>query len=319
MSQHDYHFIEKQKRSCLMHMTRNEYEYFTKPYKKIIKQVLLEIDFFLEDIKGINVFSITSRIKDYESVLRKKERLNLDIEEIQDIAGIRIVVGVLDEVEVVTRLFKRKEESNDLKIENINDLKKNNGYKARHIIVSFRGNYTRSAFPTRVEVQIATVLQFSFNFLSRVWFYKSQNSYSDKWKNDFIKISKVLQETDHKISELQSQVLDIDSNDFGGNYVSPLSLKIIVASVFNEEITIDESVDLCRMIVDKGLTTNDDVKNFFLSKEINTLREDMLSIDSIEGIFYRNIARDLSKHSFWITLGTQYDYLNKTISKYRDH
>ena len=92
-------------------MDRVEFLHFRRAYERALRQVLLDFEFFVEDFIGINIYSVTHRLKSFESALEKSKRLKIQIDEMHDIAGMRIVVSTLDEVEVVARFFSRKEVS----------------------------------------------------------------------------------------------------------------------------------------------------------------------------------------------------------------
>src|SRR5262245_59610721 len=120
-------------------MNRAEYLKFRRPYDRVLRQLLLEFEFFKEDAIGVNIHSIQHRLKTYESAVEKSSRLKIPIVEMQDIAGIRIVVATTDEVDVVARFFSRKADSNDLTIQSDKQINKQDGYRARHLVLEFSG------------------------------------------------------------------------------------------------------------------------------------------------------------------------------------
>ncbi|WP_445630146.1 hypothetical protein [Nostoc sp. DSM 114167] len=184
-------------------MNITEYLKFIKPYDRALRQLRLELDFFLEEVKGVNVYSVQSRLKTYESALEKSRKLkNLNISDMQDIAGIRIVLATFEEVDVLARFLSRKADSNDLIIELDEAIQKSNGYRARHIVVKFQGHYSRSVYPTRIEIQLQTILQHAYNFISRAWVYKSEHTFPKDWHQSFREISQTLAQLDTSISKL---------------------------------------------------------------------------------------------------------------------
>ena len=121
-------------------MNRAEYLRFRRPYERVLRQVLLELEFFVEDLVGVNIHSISHRLKSFDSALEKSRRLSLPIAEMQDIAGIRVVVATLEEVDIVTRFFSRKVDSKDLTIKLDKVIEKKEGYRARHLVLKFAGH-----------------------------------------------------------------------------------------------------------------------------------------------------------------------------------
>lgn len=131
-------------------MDRNEYLLFRRPYERALRQLRLELEFFLEDVRGINAHTISERLKAFESALAKSQNINLPISDLQDIAGLRIVVATATEVDVIARFFFRKADSEDLAISTDKRIEKGDGYRARHLVVEFGGHYIRDLFTPRV-------------------------------------------------------------------------------------------------------------------------------------------------------------------------
>jgi hypothetical protein len=50
-------------------MNRAEYLRFRRPYERVLRQLLLELEFFVEDLVGVNIHSITHRLKSFDSAL----------------------------------------------------------------------------------------------------------------------------------------------------------------------------------------------------------------------------------------------------------
>jgi ppGpp synthetase/RelA/SpoT-type nucleotidyltranferase len=150
-------------------MTQEEFIRFRRPYERALPQLLLDFEFFLEDIKGVQVYLIDHRLKSFESASVKAQRLGIPITELQDIAGMRVVVATGAQVDIVARFFSRKAVSKDLTILSDRHVEKADGYRARHLVLGFGGHYSRSMHPARVEVQCLTITQHAFNFVSRAW------------------------------------------------------------------------------------------------------------------------------------------------------
>ncbi|MCK4579848.1 MAG: RelA/SpoT domain-containing protein, partial [Dehalococcoidia bacterium] len=288
-------------------MTETEYKEFLRPHTRAVRQILVDLDFFIEDIGPINVFSISSRLKEYRRAIRKSRRLDTPIQDLQDLAGIRIVVATQHEVDVVARFFYREESSKDLEIESDDSLSRESGYRARHIIAVVQPCYTRSMHPARIEVQLVTVLQHAFNFMSRAWVYKSQTQLSEQWHTDFVALSKELRKLDKRAGRLHAQVISSASTLADEAILTPMSYQRLVQKVFGEDISLDEAIDSCRFMVDLGCRTNGAVRLFFEDERIEELRQRFGESTSGVAKSWGGIVEEMSKHSFWLIFGTQYE------------
>ena len=295
-------------------MDINEYLKFRKPYERVLRQLLLELDFFIEEVKGVNINSVQHRLKSYNSARDKSIRTNQDISQLHDIAGIRIVVATFAEVQIIARFFSRKQVCNDLVIKWDEVIEKDDGYRARHIVVEFKGHYSRfSSHPTLVEIQLQTILQNAYNFISRAWVYKNKYIYSNDWDQNFKQVSKELNQLDQKIFELQEEVLKIAEGD--NEALTPFSYQRIVADIFSENVDLDDAVDISPMLVNNGINTNEKLKKFLLDPRILSLRERFLNLESEHKKGFVVVISGFPLHIFWLMFGIRLKACNQMLDE----
>ncbi len=286
-------------------MNSSEFHRFRRPYDRVLRQLMLELEFFIEDLVGINIYTLTSRLKTYQSAIDKSKRLNLKIHEMQDIAGIRIVVSTIDEVDVIARFFSRKSDSKDLIIKSDKTIERVNGYRARHLILEFSGHYSRSMHSTCVEVQVLTLLQSTFNYISRAWIYKANLELSKEWVSDFQRISSELHDIDQKINQLQKQVIESSVSSKPDDPITPFSFQKVVNETFDETIQLGDAVDIVRMLIDLGCDTNEKLRNFLKRKDILAMYKNIIAIDSKNGQAIINVVKNMPVYMFYIMFGTR--------------
>jgi len=294
-------------------MTEVEYKTLLRPHIRAVRQLLADLDFFREDIGPINVFSISSRLKSYGSAIRKSQQISIPVQNLQDLAGIRIVVATSREVEVLASFFRRGKESGDLEIESDKPLSKESGYRARHIVVVMKPYYTRSMHPARIEIQLMTILQQAFNFMSRAWVYKSDSQMSAKWQSNFSDFAKDLRRVDRLADRLHSEGLKSASTLDDAAVLTPMSYQQLVKKVFGEDISLDEAVDSCRFMVDLSCRTNGAVRIFFEDNRIEQLRKKCQCATG-KAAWLRSLTNE-TKHMFWLLFGTRYDAIAKLLDE----
>lgn len=298
-------------------MTEHEYKKMLKPYSRALQQLLLELEFFLEDIGPINIYSISSRLKSFPKALRKSRQFKIEIQDLQDLAGIRVVVATQKEVDVITRFFTRQKYVNDLKVESDKKIARENGYRARHIVVNLKGNYKRSMYASRIEIQLQTIFEHAYNFISRAWVYKNEKCFSEDWKSNFLELSKMLAIIDEKIVKLHDEVIKSSAKDGDDEPLSPLSYQRIVHSIFNEEVKLDDAVDSCRFYADLGYNTNGKLKNFLNNPEIHRLRDHLSTLNDPYGVKIARFFLDLPFNQFWGLAGTRISAMYELIDKFK--
>jgi len=288
-------------------MTEAEYRKHIRPHARAVRQLLTDLDFFIEDIGPISLFSISSRLKDFGRAAKKSRRLGISADQLQDLAGIRIVVATQREVDVVARFFYREQDSDDLEVESDENLSREDGYRARHIVAVMQPRYTRSVRPARVEIQLLTVLQHAFNFMSRAWVYKSESCLSPEWRSGFSELARDLRKQDKLANALHSEVIQSASTLDDAAQLTPMSYQRLVHKVFGEDISLDAAVDSCRMMVDLGCCTNGALRSFFEDDRIEHLRRKFSTSTSAFAKSSREMVEDWPKNTFWTTFGTRYE------------
>lgn len=279
-----------------------EYEKILEPHMRALGKLELELEFFLRDVGSIDVFSISSRIKEYGKAIRKSKQQSVAIDELDDLAGLRIVVGAAPEVSVAERFFTRQKYGKDIEIKKRKRIKRRDGYRALHLVIELKGHYQRSGYPGRVEVQLQTIFEHAFNFLSRNWNYKQPWQTSSQWKTDFTRVSKSLEKIEKAVSALYTDLVDSASNAEDAP-LTPHFLRQIVLREFGEKIDISDAVDSCRMYSDIGYRTSGQIKSFFRDSNIRELYELVLqNKNNNEAVSH--LAK-LGRNLFWQTFGTR--------------
>lgn len=290
-------------------MEKADYEDFTRPYKRALKQLILELENYFEDIH-INVYSITHRIKSINNAIEKSNKLEKSLNELQDIAGIRIVVSSEIEKQIVTCFFNRKVKIDKMKIISQKQINKKEGYRALHLIFEMAGHYSRSSYKTLIEIQIMTMFEYSFNIISRTWIYKSTKALSNEWHNNFRLLSKKLIDIDKNVNDLYSEMIQNKKNINSFELLTPLSYKLIINEIFNEEISLDDAVDYTVFMTGFGYRTNQSIIDFYMNEEVeNFWKECKYNNKTLLGISFGI----LSKRSFFDMIGLRLKIVKELI------
>lgn len=298
-----------------MHLELKDYLKFIRPYERVIRQLLLDFEFFSEDAAGINIYAVHHRLKSFESAREKASRLNIPITELHDIAGLRIVVSTAKEVDVVVRFVYRKADAKDLVVESDRRIEKPDGYRARHLVLKVRGSYSRSVHETVVEIQLQTLMEHAYNYISRAWVYKSDRALSEEWREEFLHVSRALAELDGKITSLQAEVLESAILGKDEEWLTAFSFQRIVKDIFDESISIDDAVDAVQFLVDLGCNTNGLLRRFFADKRTLRVRDRFVGMLNTTGRKAAEIMINMPIHQFYLLYGVRIDAAEEFITK----
>lgn len=127
-------------------------------------QTKLEVldDEFSVEYKRNPISFIKTRIKKPESIYRKLQKLGYDFtaeniqEQLNDVAGVRIVCAFIDDIYTVADLIAGQDDIKVIKIKDYIKKPKPNGYRSYHMIIEIPVFFSKGKTPMRVELQIRT-------------------------------------------------------------------------------------------------------------------------------------------------------------------
>lgn len=193
-------------------LKRAEYRAFTHALESLLKQLLIA--------KGIGVVTIEARAKTIESFCGKIEREDKDysdpINQITDLAGIRIITYQISDIESVSEIIE-----NNLKVDPANSIDKGQsleadrfGYASVHYVVSLED--TRAGLPEyaafaglRGEIQVRTVLQHAWAAIDHKLRYKSKEEIPAKLRRQLYRISALLETADEQFESLTARITEV--------------------------------------------------------------------------------------------------------------
>lgn len=194
----------------------NELMKVYKQAKEQLEELLLLIKYAAKQYYGYDVINnITSRIKSPQSIIDKMKKKNYDltydnlINNINDIAGIRIVCPMKSDIELVKNIIYKIPNIEILKEKNYINKAKKSGYSAYHLIIEVPLEYNNQTVYVKVEVQIRTMVMDFWATNEHKIKYKSENKISVFDSKKLEIYAKILNKIDEKITEIyQKQIIE---------------------------------------------------------------------------------------------------------------
>ena len=178
-------------------------------YKSALKQLELQMNIIKDEFKLIYNYDlidhIDTRIKEPKSIVKKMEKKKYDktylnlIEKINDIAGIRIVCTLKDDIFFIRDLVKQIPDIHILKEKDYVTNPKESGYSSYHMIVEVPVKLTQKTIYVKCEIQIRTLaMDFWASFEHKVK-YKTKNDVNPKMSNELVNCAKMINKFDTKM------------------------------------------------------------------------------------------------------------------------
>lgn len=183
-------------------------------YKSALNQLETQMNIIKDEFKIMYNYdlidNIVTRIKEPKSIIKKMEKkkyektyINL-IEKINDIAGIRIICTLKDDIFFIKDLIKQMQDIHILKEKDYVTHPKESGYSSYHLVVEVPVRLSQKTVYVKCEIQIRTLaMDFWANFEHKVK-YKNENDISKKASNELIAYAKMISNFDNKMMKLKN-------------------------------------------------------------------------------------------------------------------
>lgn len=183
-------------------------------YKSALNQLETQMNIIKDEFKVMYNYdlidNIVTRIKEPKSIIKKMEKkkyektyINL-IEKINDIAGIRIICTLKDDIFFIKDLIKQMQDIHILKEKDYVTHPKESGYSSYHLVVEVPVKLSQKVVYVKCEIQIRTLaMDFWANFEHKVK-YKNENDISKKASNELIAYAKMISNFDNKMMKLKN-------------------------------------------------------------------------------------------------------------------
>ena len=186
--------------------------------KKQLEDVLLLIKYAAKQYYGYDIINnITSRIKTPQSIITKMKKKNYEltyvnlINNINDIAGIRIVCPMKSDIEIIKGIIHKIPNIDVLKEKDYLNQVKKSGYSGYHMIIEVPLEYQEQKIYVKVELQIRTMAMDFWATNEHKIKYKTNNKISALDSRKLEIYAKVLNKMDDKIADIyKKQRLEMD-------------------------------------------------------------------------------------------------------------
>ena len=178
-------------------------------YKMAIKELNTKIEIFKEEFKTFYDYDlvdhINTRIKSPKSIIQKMKKKECKltykemIENINDIAGIRVVCPLQKDIYSIKNLIQSIPGIETLKEKDYITQPKESGYSAYHIILGVPVMLSKQLIYVKVEVQIRTMAMDFWSSLEHKMKYKTKEEPSKKKSKEWVNCAKAINKLDEKM------------------------------------------------------------------------------------------------------------------------
>mgnify|MGYP001205240940 FL=1 len=152
---------------------------------------------------------ITGRVKPVQSILEKAERKQIPlnkIEEIQDIAGVRVVCPFVEDIYMVVDMIRERKDLKIVAEKDYIEKNKESGYRSYHIIVEYPVETIHGMKEVLAEIQIRTLAMNFWATNEHSLNYKYKGSIPEKIKARLKMAAEAAFMLDEEMSKIRDEV-----------------------------------------------------------------------------------------------------------------
>ncbi|MGZ4161374.1 MAG: GTP pyrophosphokinase [Neobacillus sp.] len=163
----------------------NHWDQFLAPYKQAVDELKIKLKGmrrqFELDSSHSPIEFVTGRVKPIASILDKANQKGIPLdrleEEIQDIAGMRMMCQFVDDIHTVVNLLRNRNDLEIVEERNYISHKKMSGYRSYHVVIRYPVQTIQGEKKILAEIQIRTL---AMNFWATI-----EHSLNYKYKGAF--------------------------------------------------------------------------------------------------------------------------------------
>ena len=180
------------------------------PYDLAVRELLVKFNHIISEYRSRNLYSpietVTGRVKSISSILEKCRKKDIPIEniteQIEDIAGMRIMCQFVEDIYKVVDIIKNR---SDMKIVHEKDYIKNvkpSGYRSYHLIVNYNVETMEGTRTIFVEIQIRTLAMNFWASTEHQLRYKKSRVFTEEMQQELKKCADIMADADDKMQNL---------------------------------------------------------------------------------------------------------------------
>ena len=194
------------------------------PYELAVKELQVKFRHLIKEHHGKGLYSpiesVSGRVKSVSSILEKMQRKGIAPEEmeeqVEDIAGIRIICQFVEDIEKVADLIQKR---SDIEIKSEKDYirhMKDSGYRSYHLIVYYTVETMNGPKRIQVEIQIRTMAMDFWASLEHKINYKFEGNAPEHVKRELIECAGMVSALDNRMQELNEEIKALSKEDTDG-------------------------------------------------------------------------------------------------------
>ncbi|WP_167956293.1 GTP pyrophosphokinase [Anaerosporobacter faecicola] len=190
------------------------------PYVLAVDELVVKFNHIIAEYRNAGEYSpieqVNGRVKKISSILEKAQKKKIPFEniedQIEDIAGIRIICQFVEDIDKVVELIKGR---NDMQIKVIKDYishQKDSGYRSYHLIIYYTVQTLHGPKRLQAEIQIRTLAMNFWATIEHSLQYKYKHNMPQHIKDRLWRASEAIIVLDEEMSSVRDEIMDAQNS-----------------------------------------------------------------------------------------------------------
>ncbi len=205
------------------------------PYELAVNELIVKFEHLIAEHRQNDLYSpiesITGRVKSVASILEKMHRKNIPLErmeeEVEDIAGVRIICQFEEDIEKVAGIIQNR---SDMEVKMEKDYLrhiKQSGYRSYHLIIYYTVETLQGPKKLQAEIQIRTMAMNFWATIEHSLQYKYKGDMPEHVAERLIRSADAIIALDREMSLVRNEIIDAqNSSQMQSNIVRDILISI---------------------------------------------------------------------------------------------
>ncbi|MEH7385039.1 GTP pyrophosphokinase family protein [Bacillus sp. JJ1521] len=191
-----------------------DWDLFLAPYKQAVDELKIKLKGMRTQFEMQGTHSpiefVTGRVKPIPSILDKATKKNIPLdkieEEMQDIAGLRMMCQFVDDIKRVVELLRMRNDLEIIEERNYITQKKESGYRSYHLVIKYPVQTIDGEKKILVEIQVRTLAMNFWATIEHSLNYKYKGRFPEEIEHRLQRASEAAFLLDEEMSKIRGEI-----------------------------------------------------------------------------------------------------------------
>ena len=190
------------------------------PYELAVKELIVKFEHIISEHRENDLYSpieqVSGRVKSVSSILEKMQRKHIPMErmeeEVEDIAGIRIICQFEEDIETVASLIQNRSDMTIKSEKNYLKHVKQSGYRSLHLIIYYTVETLNGPRKLQAEIQIRTMAMDFWATIEHSLQYKYKGDMPPHVAERLTNAADAIILLDQEMSSVRNEIMDAQNS-----------------------------------------------------------------------------------------------------------